>query len=262
MTQRLKRFAITSALFGLVWLPLSAQADLDRHGPDTWRIQNIAPGQKFNARMGPGTDYPVIETFSHDERGLQQITCVPFFTMAHASVMTDAQRDHLPPRWCLMRAADMSKAGWVAARYLAEDGIGRVDSASDATETTSDDMVIQGQELVRSLYEADTQAAHGGPHPLDPAHAHRYFSSEVVAAMRSQPPGASPLYGAQDFQGDVSAPVPDPDDPMFRGMITINVEIVNFGRPHTAVFRLRADPGQAGSPVRIFAVDHGDWSFP
>lgn len=71
--------------------------------------------------MGPGTNYPVIETFAHDERGLQQITCVPFYTMAHFSVMTEAELDALPPRWCLMRSADMSKAGWVAQRYLIAD---------------------------------------------------------------------------------------------------------------------------------------------
>lgn len=98
-----------------------AQAQIDGHGPDAWRVIDVGVNDVLNARMGPGTNYPVIETFAHDERGLQQITCVPFYTMAHFSVMTEAELDALPPRWCLMRSADMSKAGWVAQRYLIAD---------------------------------------------------------------------------------------------------------------------------------------------
>lgn len=45
-----------------------------------------------------------------------------FFTMAHYSAMSDAEIEALPPRWCLMRAADMGKAGWVAQRYLIAEG--------------------------------------------------------------------------------------------------------------------------------------------
>ena len=263
MMKRLQQSGIAIVFFGLGWLPFAAQAEIDGYGPDAWQVHGVAANDVLNARMGPGTAFPVIETFAHDERGLQQITCVPFYTMAHFSAMTEAQRNSLPARWCLMRSADLSKAGWVAARYLVEDGfepVGIPTTGRDAM--PSDDLIFHAQDLVRELYEASYLATVGGPQPLDPANAINYFSSEVVAAMQSQPLGADPIYGAQDFEGSVSEPEPDPDQPMFRGMITINVEIVNFGRPHTAIFRLRADPTQTGAPIRIFRVEHDGWSFP
>ncbi|WP_297771799.1 hypothetical protein [uncultured Roseovarius sp.] len=86
--------------------------------------------------------------------------------------------------------------------------------------------------------------------------------------MQATPLQADPIYGAQDFDGGVSVPQPDPEQPMFRGMITINVEIENFGRTHTAVFRLRPDTGRPGAPLRIFCVEqlrratHGAMSAP
>lgn len=81
-------------------------------------------------------------------------------------------------------------------------------------------------------------------------------------ALRSRPPGADLLIGAQDFQGRVSEPVPDSDQPMFRGMITINVEVENFGQTHTAVFRLRGDTTRPDAPLRIFRIEHDGWSYP
>lgn len=251
------------AVFAVLAAAPPARAEIDGHGPDAWRVTGVSRGDALNARMGPGTKYPVIETFAHDERDLQLITCVPFYTMAHFSRMTEAEIDALPPRWCLMRSADMTKAGWVAQRYLIGEGYEPVDtSASSSQPVAGGDPVSEAQDVVRALYESADLVRVGGRNPLDPANAGAYFSSEVVATLRSQPLQVDPVYGAQDFQGSVSEPEPDPDQPMFRGMITINVEIVNFGRPHTAVFRLRADPGQPGAPIRIFRIEHDGWSFP
>lgn len=248
-------------IFGLV--PFIAQAEIDGHGPDAWRVTGVAAHDVLNARMGPGTGYPVIETFAPDARGLEEITCVPFFTMAHFSTMTPAEIDALPPRWCLMRSADMSKAGWVAQRYLIAEGYEPVDAPHPGPDAMPGDaMISQAQELVRALYESARLARMGGPEPLDPANAGNFFSTEFVTSMLASTLQADPIYGAQDFQGSVSVPRPDPEQPMYRGMITINVEITNFGRVHTAVFRLRADPGQPGAPLRIFRIEHDGWSFP
>ncbi len=258
-----KRLGAGVVMAALVLLPMAAQAEIDGHGPDAWQVHGVAPNDVLNARMGPGTSFPVIETFRHDERGLEQITCVPFITMEHYSAMSEAQLDSLPARWCLMRSSDLRKAGWVAQRYLVEDGYQPIDSPTTGPGAVPGDQVIaHAQDLVRALYEAEFLATQGGPHPLDPANAGNYFSSDVVAVLRSGPLGADPLYGAQDFDGSVGEPMPDPDQPMLRGMITINVEIVNFGRPHTAVFRLRADPSRPGAPLRIFRIEHEGWSFP
>lgn len=241
----------------LAVVPLAVQAEIDGYGPDAWRVSGVAADDVLNIRMGPGTQYPVIDSFAHNARGLELITCVPFYSMAYAQTMSAAQRDSLPPRWCLMRSADLSKAGWVAQRYLTEDGATAPDAGSDA-----DDPVMHAQDLVRALYEADDLVRMGGPDPFDRAHIGYYFSNDFITALQSGHPGASILHGAQDFEGSISEPEADPDQPMLRGMITINVDMVNFGRPQRAVFRLRADPGQPGAPIRIFRVEHEGWSFP
>ena len=262
--------------------PLSAHAEIDGHGPDAWRVTGVAANDVLNARMGPGTNYPVIETFAHDKRALQQITCVPFYTMAHFSAMSEAELEALPPRWCLMRAADLSKAGWVAQRYLIADFDeevlhGDVEDFDEPDEVmdvmkilpapttgtaawSSDELIDYARGLVATLYQYDDLAR--GVSPLDPDARDVFFSTDFVAALQSSPPGADLLGGAQDFQGSISGPVPDPDQPMLRGMITVNVEIVNFGQKHTAVFRLRGDTARPDAPLRIFRIEHDGWSYP
>ncbi|WP_392352833.1 hypothetical protein V8F63_08310 [Brevundimonas sp. LF-1] len=60
----------------------------------------------------------------------------------------------------------------------------------------------------------------------------------------------------------VGDPTPDPDHPMLRGMITINVDFTNFGQPQRAVFHIRADADKPDAPLRIFRVEHDGWSYP
>ena len=221
----------------LVCLPLFAQAEIDGYGPDAWRVSGVMPGDALNARMGSGTDYRIVGTFAHDEQGLIEVTCVPLLTMDIAANLTEAEVAALPQRWCLMRAADLSRAGWVAAHFLVPDNASPVQDA---------DPVAVAQDLVRALYAAADQAGRGGPHPLDPDQAADYFFADIATGLATDPPGADPLTGAQDFDGEIADPVPDPAQPMLRGMVTIHVGITNFGRSHTAVFRLRPDPRPTG----------------
>jgi hypothetical protein len=100
----------------------TARADLDGHGPDAWRVSGVRADDVLNARMGPGTNYAVISHFKPDEGGLQQITCVPFLPAGAYMAMSEGERKALPSGWCLMRSGDLSRAGWVAARFLQEDG--------------------------------------------------------------------------------------------------------------------------------------------
>ncbi|WP_417584395.1 hypothetical protein [Pelagibacterium sp.] len=277
-TRQSRGFAVAAIAVALPFFASVAHAQIDGHGPDAWRVIDVGANDVLNARMGPGTSYPVIETFSHDERGLQQITCVPFYTMAHFSTMTEAQIEALPPRWCLMRSADMSKAGWVAQRYLIADfddevlfGDSEPEEVMDVTKLlpapttgahawSSDDLIHYARGLVATLYEYDDPAR--GVSHRDPAAPDVFFSTHFRDALRSRPPGADLLIGAQDFQGTISEPVPDPNQPMFRGMITINVEVVNFGQTHTVVFRLRGDTTRPDAPLRIFRIEHDGWSYP
>lgn len=277
---RRNAMAAIAAAFAL--LASVAQAEIDGSGPDAWRVTGVAPNDVLNVRMGPGADYPVIATFAHDQRELQQITCVPFYTMAHFSAMTEAELDALPPRWCLMRTADLATAGWVAQRYLIADfdddilfGNGGaheeqeevvdVEKILPAPTTgpqawSGDDLIEHARALVAALYDYDDHGV--GLSHRDPAAPDVFFSTGFRDALRSHPPGADLLIGAQDFQGSVSEPVPDPDEPMFRGMITINVEVENFGKTHTAVFRLRGDATRPDAPLRIFRIEHDGWSYP
>ncbi|MBE7734085.1 SH3 domain-containing protein [Devosia faecipullorum] len=250
----------------------AAHAEIDGHGPDAWRVTNVTVGDVLNARMGPGTNYPVIETFSDDERGLQQITCVPFYTAAHYSMMTQAQIQALPPRWCLMRDADMRKAGWVSQRYITPDNEPLFVSVADQSgehppqpyaPDPDIDPIAQAQDLVREVYERQFQSENSNlPSAFDPAISKNYFTDDIVAWLGSGNIGAHPLYGAQDFDGAIEDPMPDPYQPMLRGMITINVDFTNFGRQQRAVFLLRADTTKPGAPLRIFRVEHDGWSYP
>lgn len=244
---------IYASVIALSTVPMITHAEIDGYGPDAWRVSGVGADDSLNARMGPGTGYKVVGTFAHDEMGLIEVTCVPLLTMDIAAKLTEAEVAALPQRWCLMRAADLSRAGWVAARFLIQD---------NASPEQDADPVAVARDLVRALYAAADQAGRGGPYPLDPDQAENYFVADIAKGLATNPPGADPLTGAQDFDGQIADPVPDPEQPMLRGMITIHVGITNFGRSHTAVFRLRPDPGQSGAPLRIFRIEHEGWQFP
>lgn len=256
---RARKFTTSLSALCISCWPALAQAEIDGHGPDGWRVHDVAEDDVLNARIGPGTNYPIIDAFGHDERGLQQVTCVPLLIGAAYEKLTQVQRDALPPSWCLMRSADLSRAGWVLQRYLVGEGY---EAAQTSAPAGSETLIAAAVELVRALYDNADAGANARLHLLDPANALDYFSADVVEAMRAQPLQADPLFGAQDFDGTYGDPVVDANQPMLRGMITVNVEIVNFGRPHVATFRLRADPAQPGAPIRIFRIEHGNWSFP
>ena len=242
-----------------------AQAEIDGHGPDAWRVVGVSANDSLNARMGPGTNYPVIDRFAHNERLMQQVTCVPFYTASHYMQMSQAQIDALPARWCLMRNKEMTKAGWVAQRFITpEEGAEMAPTpASAATGDITDDLVAQAQDLVREVYERESLSEGTDlPSATDPSVANNYFTSDIVALLEAGEIGAHPLHGAQDFEGSIGDPTPDPDQPMFRGMITINVDFTNFGQPQRAIFYVRPDTTKPGSPLRIFRIDHDGWSIP
>ena len=270
MLKTIKTVAATT----LALLTVTAHAEIDGHGPDAWRVIGISANDVLNARMGPGTNYPVIETFAHNERGLQQITCVPYYTLAHYEAMSEAQIKALPPRWCLMRTQSMSKAGWVAQRHITPDDtpptaqgaaepVPTVSSAIPMPEFSGDSMVDEAQRIIHELYTAQSRAEQGlGPDPFEGDTAEQYFTSEIVALLQSGGVGAHPLHGAQDFDGHITRIAPDAKQAMFRGMITVHVDFTNFGQAQRATFLLRTDAERPDTPLRIFRVEHDGWSYP
>ena len=191
-----------------------------------------------------------------NERGMQQITCVPLLIDGVHAKLSEAEHEALPPRWCLMRSADLVKAGWVAQRFITPDN-------TTPSKAADDDIVAEAINLVRRLYEAQERADRDqGDSPVFGDMAADFFSADIVSYLRSGQIGAHPLYAAQDFDGEILRIEPDRDNPMFRGMVTINVDYRNFGRPQRAVFSLRSDTTREDAAVRIFRVEHDGWQLP
>lgn len=256
--QRMKTTIAAMAALVLALAIPAARAQIDGHGPDAWRVTDVAASDMLNARMGPGTNYPVIETFAPNERGLQQITCVPYYAVRHRIEMTEEQIEALPPSWCLMRGADMTRAGWVAQRFIRPDD--REAVASEAQSESGDPLIDSAASLVRDLYNAFERSTTRANNPFMRPEADKYFFADVIADMRGH--GADVLYGAQDFQGEVTHIAPDPDQPMFRGTITVNVDFTNWGEAHRAIFWLRSDTARPDAPFRILQVESGDRTYP
>lgn len=285
---------VKMAIFALalIHFPSSAWSEIDGHGPDAWRVTGVSSSDMLNARMGPGTTYPVIEKFAHNERGMQQITCVPFYTAAHYQRMSEAQINALPQRWCLMRNKSMSKAGWVAQRFITPDdaiaaaprretsGTGpkrsskavrtatsKASPAKPANEpyATSPDVDLIGlaEDLIREIYERQYQSENSDlPSAFDPSVARNYFTDDIAAWLASGAVDSHPLYGAQDFDGSIGEPTADPASPMAQGMVPVSVDFTNFGTKQRVVFYIRPDTSKSGMPLRVFHVEHEGWSYP
>lgn len=234
-----------------------AQAQLHGHGPDAWQVVDVAPDDVLNARMGPGTQYPVIGAFAPGETGLVRFTCVPFMTQEQSMNLSPTTRAHLdlPPRWCLMTSADARRQGWVSARFLAED----VTPADAAPQGTSD-MESEAVRLVERLYTLHELALRGQAlSPLERPRARDFFFLDDVGLVVGSSAGADPLYNAQDTEiTDFAVTLKS----MLRGLISVEVTFRNFGHPQRVGFSLRADTRQEGAPIRILGISHDGWSFP
>ena len=227
---------------------------LDGHGPDAWQVVNVAEDDVLNLRMGPGTRYPVIGSFAPGETGLEQIVCVPFMTYEQGMNLSPAERSHLglPPRWCLMTDADNQSQGWAMGRFLAEDT-----QPQEKETTRTSDPVIIAERLVKELYTVHELARRGDAlSPFQRPRARDFFFLDDVERITGHLRGADPLYNAQDTEISDLSIAPHPQRAMFRGLITIRAEFLNFGQPHTVDLQLRADPAQAGAPIRIMRIQH------
>lgn len=244
---------------GLVLLlATSGMALAEADGPDAWRVVDVAANDRLNVRMGPGTQYPVIGRFAHDARGLQQVTCVPLLKAEFYFEMTEAELDALPPRWCLMQSADRSIEGWVAQRYLAEDHVLEADPSAPDLDEVAQDVTVAAERLVQQLYDDHLRAMRGGfTSPLDPARAADFFTAPLADSIARDGLQADPLFDAQDAEITDLQVALDAEQPMFRGMITVNADFRNFGHPRRAVVLLRVEEGEP----RVIRIEHEGWSF-
>jgi hypothetical protein len=229
----------------------AALAQDQGHGPDAWRVVGVTPSDTLNVRMGPGTDYAVIGEFSHDARGLRQVTCVPLVPAGLYFEMSEAERDALPQRWCLMQNADFSIRGWVAQRFLAEDG-------GPEPVAEMQDPALAAEQLVERLYNDHLRALSGDfTSPLHPARADAFFTAPLADRIARGRLGADPLFDAQDTDITGLRIALDTEQPMLRGLITVNANFRNFGAERRAVVRLRFEDGAP----RIIRIEHEGWTF-
>ncbi len=259
-------FTLVAAIAGMALSAPVAHAEIDGHGPDAWRVTGVAADDVLNMRMGPGTEYLAIDQLAANARNLELITCVPLLIQPIYSRLSEAQRAALPPRWCLMRSSDFSKAGWVSQRFIMEDGLEEVMRSTPAAESAIPVQVIGDAEideaafLVRDLYEAFARSNSRADNPFMRPEAEKYFFIAIIPEMEGH--GTDVLYDAQDFEGSVTRIAPDPVHPMLRGMITINVDFINWGQENRAVFSLRPDFDRADKAIRIFRVEFDERGYP
>src|SRR5690606_30870866 len=135
---------------------------------------------------------------------------------SHYMQMSQAQIDALPARWCLMRNKEMTKAGWVAQRFITpEEGAemaptpASAPSSANMMDDATENLVGQAQDLVREVYERESLSEGTDLRSAtDPSVASNYFTSDMVALLEAGEIGAHPLHGAQDFEGSIGDPTP------------------------------------------------------
>jgi hypothetical protein len=105
----------------LVAVPALAQtAAVD---PDLWAVTGVRSDDSLNLRVAPDADSRRIARIPFNARGIKNFGCPNHVTFEQWKRMTQAQRDRAArSRWCEVEYK--GKKGWVASRFLKEDGRG------------------------------------------------------------------------------------------------------------------------------------------
>ena len=99
----------------------AALAQPQAEGPDFWAVTGVNPRDALNMRMEPSADSQTIARIPHNARGLKNHGCPNAVTFEQWKRMTKAQRDFAArARWCQVEY--QGRKGWVAGRFLREDG--------------------------------------------------------------------------------------------------------------------------------------------
>lgn len=90
-------------------------------GPDFWAVTGVRANDALNMRMEPNADSEAIARIPHNARGLKNYGCPNEITFEQWKRMTKGQRDLAArSRWCQVEY--QGRKGWVAGRFLREDG--------------------------------------------------------------------------------------------------------------------------------------------
>ena len=110
---------LVCSLAVLAAAPALAQAVAD--GPEFWAVTGVRADDSLNLRAAPNADSKRIAKIPYNARGLKNLGCPNYVTFEQWKRMTQAQRDWAArSRWCQVEYKGAK--GWVAGRFLKEDG--------------------------------------------------------------------------------------------------------------------------------------------
>ena len=90
-------------------------------GPDFWAVTGVKSNDALNLRVAPNAHSRVIARIPFNAGGLRNHGCPNEVTFEQWKRMTEAQRDRAQrSRWCQVEYK--GNKGWVAGRFLKEDG--------------------------------------------------------------------------------------------------------------------------------------------
>jgi uncharacterized protein YgiM (DUF1202 family) len=113
------RTSVVSLLTLLAATAALAQAAVD--GPQFWAVTGVASWDSLNLRVAPDADSRRLARIPHNARRLKNFGCPSHVTFEQWKRMTQAQKDRAArSRWCQVEYD--GKRGWVAGRFLREDG--------------------------------------------------------------------------------------------------------------------------------------------
>jgi len=96
-------------------------AGAQSEGPDFWAVTGVAANDGLNLRIAPDADSSLVARIPFNARGLKNFGCPNEVTFEQWLRMTGPQRDKAArSRWCQVEF--QGKRGWVAGRFLKEDG--------------------------------------------------------------------------------------------------------------------------------------------
>jgi hypothetical protein len=120
-SQRCQRAALAAIASAMVVVAGAAQATAD--GPDHYRVRGVSTGYHLTLRAEPSTGSKPLARIPSNATCLRSLGCQGGLTFEEFTTLSEEEKrrraaEH--PRWC--KVDYQGTVGWVAGRYLAEDG--------------------------------------------------------------------------------------------------------------------------------------------
>lgn len=111
----------TSFLAMVASVLLAGPARAEADGPDQWRVTGVRSNDMLHMHTEPSARSRITARIPHNARQIRNLGCSGGPTFQQWQRMSPAERERAArARWCKVSFA--GKTGWVAGRFLAEDG--------------------------------------------------------------------------------------------------------------------------------------------